>query len=155
MARGQFQGGLALYPTRGSPAGGILLAALGGLRERGGMIRLLAIALALLPLSACKPTGLQTIEEAESFAKERGVVLSEKKEVQGQMVAPRAYGYKANGAVDVAVFQFASDKAATTWKTASEEMPLGRETFVQKGPVVFAIYGATDTERQKVIEVLK
>lgn len=113
--------------------------------------------LTLLLLSACSTSqgGLTTIEDAEAYAQSRGVVLTNKKEDLDQRVAPRSYGYKANGSVDCDVIQFASTEAATTWKKAMDSLPMGTAVRIQKGPVVLAVWGATDAERQKVVDALK
>lgn len=121
------------------------------------MLRALSLLL-LLSLSACSKSDtsgdLATIEDAESYAQARGVVLTEKKEDTDQAVAPRAYNYM-HGAVKVGITQFASTNAAATWKKLVDDTPLGTETIVVKGSVAFSIWGATDAERQKVIGALK
>ncbi|WP_043429643.1 hypothetical protein [Cystobacter fuscus] len=117
------------------------------------MIRTLATVAVLLSVAACSKSGLATIEEAESFAQARGVVLTDKKENTDQIVAPRCYGYR-SGATNVSVFQFNTPEAAETWRKAMDEMP-GGETLVPKGHVVFSIWGGVDADRQKVIAALK
>ena len=114
------------------------------------------VTMLLLALGACsKDQGLATIEDAEAFAKARGVVLTEKTEHKEQIVAPRSYGYRANGTVDLDITQFASPEAAGKWKTLMNDLPLGSATRIQKGPLVLSVWGATDAERQKVISALQ
>ncbi|EPX56155.1 hypothetical protein D187_007497 [Cystobacter fuscus DSM 2262] len=117
------------------------------------MIRTLAAVAVLLSVSACSKPGLATIEEAESFAQARGVVLTDKKEDTDQIVAPRSYDYK-SGEIKIGITQFNTPEAAETWRKAMDEMP-GGETLVPKGHVVFSIWGGADADRQKLIAALK
>ena len=120
------------------------------------MTRLLGTAALLLAVSACsKSQGLATIEEAEAFAKARGISLAGKTENTKQMMAPRAFEYSAGSSVEITVFQFNSADAAKTYKTSMDDLPFGGETYVQNGHVVMSVYGGGDADRQKVITALQ
>jgi hypothetical protein len=115
----------------------------------------IAAVVAGLALAGCsKSSELATIEEAETYAKVKGVVLTQKEEDTQQIVANRSYMYMA-GQVHVHVFQFNSEKATAEWKRVSDETPLGQETIIAKGKVAFSVWGGTDAERQPVITALQ
>ncbi|RKG99196.1 hypothetical protein [Corallococcus carmarthensis] len=116
------------------------------------MSRILAVVLALSAVACSK--GLDTIESAESFAKSRGVVLTEKTEDKGQVVAPRSYDYKA-GDVEVAIMQFHTSDAAGKWKEMMDDSPFAPEVRVHKGNVIFMVWGGDDAARQKVVAALQ
>jgi hypothetical protein len=119
------------------------------------MIRILP--LFLLLLAACSKSGeLATVEDAEAYAQAHGVLLTEKKEDTEQAVAPRAFHYMVDSTVKVGITQFASADGAANWKKMMDDSPLmGGGVRIQKGPVVFLVWGATDAERQKVVDALK
>ncbi|WNG57382.1 hypothetical protein F0U59_23410 [Archangium gephyra] len=120
------------------------------------MTRHLAVAALLLTLSACsKNQGLKTIEDAESFAKARGVTLAEKKEDTQQIVSPRAFDYITGSDVKLGINQFNSADAAAKFKKAMDDMPLGREVFVHNGHIVFIVWGGSDVEKQKIVTALQ
>ncbi|MFY0567057.1 hypothetical protein ACN28E_24910 [Archangium lansingense] len=98
---------------------------------------------------------MTTIEEAELFVASRGVVLTGKKEDTDQIVAPRSYDYVTSDGVRVGVTQFHTEKAATTYRRAFEDVPLGGETYLQRGRIIISIWGATDAKRQAVIKTLE
>jgi hypothetical protein len=101
------------------------------------------------------PAQLRTIEEAEAYAAARGVVLADKEENTGQIVAPRAFSYRAGPAVHVSITQFNSAKAAARWLKDMSALPFGIATSVQRGAIVFAVSGEGDREVQAVASALR
>ncbi|QRK08083.1 hypothetical protein JQX13_50420 [Archangium violaceum] len=101
------------------------------------------------------PDRVTLIEEAEVYAASRGVLLLCKTEHKEQIVAPRAYGYRTINGVRVSVIQFHTAKAASRYRQAFADVPLGAETHIQLGRILFSVWGATDAERQAVISALE
>ncbi|HYF48903.1 MAG TPA: hypothetical protein VEJ63_05835 [Planctomycetota bacterium] len=109
--------------------------------------------LALLPgCGGGSAARVQSIEDAESFCKARGVELTGKQE--GQTAIMRAAVYKV-GKVSIAMTQFKSNKDAATWKSNFEKMA-GREIDgVVCGSVGMLITGGTADERQRIVKALE
>ncbi|WNG49208.1 hypothetical protein F0U60_37640 [Archangium minus] len=101
------------------------------------------------------PARVTLIEEAEVYAASRGVVLLCKTENKESIVAPRSFRYQTENGVQLGVKQFHTSKAASRYRQAIEDVPLGGETFIQRGRILFSIWGATDAERRAVISALE
>lgn len=128
------------------------------------MKRLSLMILALvITLVSCSEKNL-TVEDAEEYMRGKGLVLTQKTLMEGQIVALEGYTYQVNE-IDVRVLRFPSNKEATTWVKAVTQMAvkmaqiMGDEYreplyIVKQNIVMFG--GSKDYEKNKEIyEALK
>lgn len=95
--------------------------------------------------------GLNTIEDAETFAEDRGIKLTNKTEDDVFVLAQRSFDYDV-GEVDVSIHQFGTAEAAESW---AEVLTSSGEQIVVNGRVAFQVCCGPDADEQKILVALK
>lgn len=111
---------------------------------------------ALLALTLAAAPALRTVEQGESYARKRGLVIADREPTERGIVdAQRSYAYTVeNAEVNFVIKQFATARAAQSYIDAISALPFP-VTFVPAGRVVFCLAGEDSDEVERVVAKLR